>query len=223
MPQESFLNELHKTQAVLHKVDEVVTRLHELVDSTDDALKCIEKDGYELLNQGSGNMVVCATTNIIESKEIRRFVDSLSPKNQPTLIEVKDTSEPKNICSMIQDLIQTRAKKISSGLVFLNLKVFPLGRPFTLAKTVIFGKRYFRDTGDLLKSIRKDLESKGMHVLEDRYLYGGGPLVFSILESLKSLDYVFAYEITIQETILNNGLLAEILRVIIDRVVRKNG
>jgi hypothetical protein len=207
----SLLQELERTESVL---EVLLTRLANL----NAALEPIERDmrvtdfaSSGVYVQGSSRGIVCVLSGLIKGDPLERVLSSLKGRGVPALIKAGDRSEFQSTVDSIVNMVLAEDQKKPIKYV-INLRWSQFPSPIEKENIAILGTRYLK--GDVA-SLRKEIETLGVVVLEDEGEFGGGPLVYEFIRALVNRSDSLIFELTLSKRLTENiPLVIGILNVL---------
>lgn len=206
----NLIYEMNRTKDVLEKILSNIESINEQLESLEQELHKKEFISHGLFEKGVHNLIVCLPRT---EPNIRGFSVYKAIKNREipfSLIWIDDIAESPLTCRRIVKLVESQIKEdFGERLVIVNLRWARMISPFESAPTIIIGKRFFLADKRDLKQLKKGLNDIGVGFFEDEGEYGGGPLIYSLMNILKHQESIFLVELTLSHNIATNESIIE--------------
>ncbi len=116
-------------------------------------------------------------------------------------VEVGDFKESQSTCERVRSIIEVRlSKKLQRDAWLVSLRCAGMSPHLDDKKTVILSDRFCRDRQKRLDVFVTRITGLGYHVYRDNGLYGGGPLLYSLLNAqfLDEVDLVTEVTVSVE-------------------------
>jgi hypothetical protein len=195
-------DELDRTIEVLREVLRKVADLSKELEPLENELGAIDfaKSGIYVLGASAG--VVCFPTALVEGDPMKQILDDARAKDakMPSIIEADDPEESISTCNrvimMLKREIWNRREAILKPSFLLVVRWDYMFEDLEKDKTVIVGKRYISGSEDSLKKLTKNLKKLGLTIIEDSGQYGGGPMIYEIIQDFSKSKSLLVVQLT---------------------------
>ena len=207
----------------LERADVALTRILEKLRTFNDSLKPVELNlrvndfsSKGVLRRGSVNGIICVLTASIKGDPLALSLEALEGKGHklPSIIKSADRNESRDTCDSILKTIESLSQKSSTKFV-VNLRWNTLPRNLNRGNIIVLGTRYYSLNDSDIQKIMAMFKSSGFEMLEDGGEYGGGLLVYSLLETLNKKDKTKIFELTLSKELAEDERkVSQILQVL---------
>jgi hypothetical protein len=160
--------------------------------------------------KGVLDVIVCLprTTPKINGISIQNIIRD---KQLPfSIIWIDDLTESRQTCRRVSKLVESQIQNcVAKGLAVVNIIWARLIEPLESSPTIIIGKRFFLIDKKRKKQLTNGLADLGVRVFEDFGEYGGGPLVYSLLEILKHSGNSLLVELTLSHSVASDASILD--------------
>lgn len=195
-----LLQELERADTLLTKVFEKLANFNEILKPIELELRVNDFSSSSIIIPGSINGIVCALTALVKGDPLSLSLEALQGKglNLPSIIKSADRNESRSTCYSILKIIESSLDSIKPRFV-VNLRWSKLPSLLMKKKVIIIGNRYSSLENVEKMKLSNKLEQQSIDVLEDSGEYGGGILVYHLLESIDYKRKTTIFELTLSK------------------------
>lgn len=210
------MESLAKTEDILRIVLATLGNLEPVLLKIERALSTTELPTSSCFVAGSTDGVVCIAGALIPGTQLAQATRASkgSGRKLPPLVLSSDSgeSEETNI-----DILRTIKKNVRSPRYIVALRALDVSLPLKNEALVFIGTRYFHGGEEVVRKLEALIRDFGLEAVRDNGEFGGGALVFSLVE-IFSRESELIIELAISREILADhdwfleflSLLAEI-------------
>lgn len=192
--------DLDRSNKILEQLQAIVTKLSTDIHIMESRLKANESSSAEIEIPDRVGGVILIGGPVSSHDSLLQSVNKARAKHRGSLafVEVGDFKESQSTCERVRSIIEVRLRKrLQQDGWLVSLRSGGQSPFLEDKKSLVLGDRFCRDRRKRLDVFVTRMTKLGYHVSRDNGLYGGGPLVYSLLnaEFLNEVDLVT--EITI--------------------------
>jgi len=204
--QRGLLKELERAEIVLHDLLTTLSNLNSALKPIEREMKVSDFTSSGEHVQGTSRGIVCVLSGLIQGDPLQKILTVKGRgRDIPALIKASDRSESPMTVESIVNMLHAENQKRSLEYV-VNLRWAELPASLEREKVVIIGTRYESGNSIRLMKLETELEKIGLKILADNGEFGGGPLVYEIIESFCNKRNLLVVELTLSRQVVENDI-----------------
>ncbi|TFG33977.1 hypothetical protein EU527_05835 [Candidatus Thorarchaeota archaeon] len=201
----SLFQELERADSALTKVLEKLIVINDSLKPVLRELRVIDFSSSGIFKRGIANGIICSVTSLIRGDPLSKSLEAQQGKGLeiPSIIMAADRNESRNTCDSILKIIESEFLKKTPRFI-INLRWGSMPKILNPHNILVIGRRYSNLEEQELKKLTTNLEQQGLRVYEDSGEYGGGLLIYHLLESVGKTGNTTVFEITLSKELAEN-------------------
>ncbi|MBD3406414.1 MAG: hypothetical protein GF411_09910 [Candidatus Lokiarchaeota archaeon] len=209
---EDIQQSLERAKDLIKQITDKVSSISETIHimTQDRRISKSVSDGDYII--GIPRVMICLQDNSPEDRMVINFLKDVREKGVKLpsfMVQSSPTGNKKSYSEIVNRLLG-HLRKYGNNLMFISLKIHKLPEILEIEKTIVIGKRFALRATSFIQKIRDST----FNIVEDKSEFGGGKLIFSVIESIKNYQDTMAIELTISSSLAHDiEKLAELFKL----------
>ena len=215
----SIVDSLERTEKALQQILQSVQGINSHLELEEARLGGQQNATQLDFIQGAARVIVYSMGGKVQGDPLGNTIKQLIGigKRLPSFILGSDRSESETTCQGMSHQMRSRLTG-TRGIVGLRWSDLPAG--LQKNNTIIIGTRFQKGSDDAVESLKEKLKAAGIDSVIDHGEYGGGPVAYTLMQSISDSDGMLFVELTMDATFASDVQKMEtLLKTLVDHLM----